>query len=220
MGYLYGDRIVKIVLSKRVHAPVVKIGHSTITIWNYLARRGIMKEISKKFVLSEQRMGMLLNEWKLWVDFYLPKYADKDTLIIDVGAGEGETAVFFYLYGYKNFILIEKEPNQNIYQNAMALTYLGCQVTVFLQPFNNVIFDKICSSGCEDYYFKLDCEGCEKEFLKIYHPFEFSLELHSEAGRISDIIKMYGSRVLDFKEWKYGPHLVHVTPLREDDSTL
>jgi hypothetical protein len=177
----------KIVLSKKLHAPVVKIGDSTVTIWHYLARRSLMDEISKNFVLS-----------------------NKDTVIVDIGAGEGETAIFFYLHGYRNFVLIEKEPNKNIYLNAMALTNLGCSVTVLLQPFSLAMFDKI--PGYENRYFKLDCEGCEKEFLEVYHPFEFSLELHPGAGRISDIIKMYGSRVLDFKEWHHGFYYVHVAP--------
>jgi hypothetical protein len=200
----------KIVLSKKLHAPVVKIGDSTVTIWHYFARRSLMNEISKNFVLSEKRMAFIICEWKDWVNYYLPKYANKDTVIVDVGAGEGETAIFFYLHGYRNFVLIEKEPNKNIYLNAMALTNLGCSVTVLLQPFSLAMFDKI--PGYENCYFKLDCEGCEKEFLEAYHPFEFSLELHPGAGRISDIIKMYGGRVLDFKEWYHGYYYVHVAP--------
>lgn len=52
---------------------------------------------------------MLATEWKIWEKYYLPPFPLYGKTILDVGAGCGETAFFYILYGAKKIIAIEPD---------------------------------------------------------------------------------------------------------------
>jgi predicted RNA methylase len=58
------------------------------------------------WTFSEEKKSLLLNETIEWVKYYLPLSVSGLT-ILDVGAGEGETAKFFLENGATNVICIE-----------------------------------------------------------------------------------------------------------------
>ena len=98
-------------------------------------------------------------EWKSWEAPYLPpKNVPKDALIVDVGAEEGNTAVFFFEHGYTNLRLIEPHPPffENLVHNAEVLRSLGCKVDLCLEPFRA---DHLKDAG----FIKIDAEGAEWE---------------------------------------------------------
>jgi len=52
----------------------------------------------------------MLNEWRIWKKYYIPPFSIKGKTVLDVGAGCGETAFLFFLYGAKKVIAVE--PNK------------------------------------------------------------------------------------------------------------
>ena len=51
----------------------------------------------------------LILEWRVWEKCYLPDFPLKEKTVLDVGAGCGETVLFYILHGAKKVIAIEPE---------------------------------------------------------------------------------------------------------------
>ena len=60
------------------------------------------------WVFSKGRKEMFIGEYKEWEKWYLPIDV-KGLIILDVGAGEGESARFFLEHGAKKVICIEMD---------------------------------------------------------------------------------------------------------------
>lgn len=108
----------------------------------------------------------------MWMKFYLPKQPlAKNVVILDAGAGEGETILFFAGHGYHKFVAVENDPLKcdRLRNNTRHL-----DVEVRERAFR--VEDLI---GID--YAKLDIEGGEKELLELEHlPCEMTVEIHDD----------------------------------------
>ncbi len=68
------------------------------------------KEDYKDFHFTGHRHEMLTHELEAWHKEYLP--IKHGGTVLDVGAGEGETMVFYLLHGAKRVICVEADPDK------------------------------------------------------------------------------------------------------------
>lgn len=123
--------------------------------------------------LPQTYAKILVNEANLWNKWYGSDFKDK--VILDVGAGAGETASFFFNRGAKMVIAVEQNPN--------ALTYLRKNRTVngWTLPIIESAF-KLEHLSLPHDYMKMDIEGGEIELLKYDGELcHCSLEVHPEV---------------------------------------
>jgi SAM-dependent methyltransferase len=125
---------------------------------------------SQGYSFSQIRFDLIKNQWQEWNKFYLP-ISVKNKTILDVGAGEGETALFYLFNGAKKIIAIEPDrasflklqensKGKNIYPISSVFN-LG-----YLKLFN---FD----------FLKVDIEGYEEALLDCNLDFPVVAEVHS-----------------------------------------
>lgn len=117
---------------------------------------------------------MLLAEWAVWQNTYLPKFSLEGKTVLDIGAGCGETAFFYLLAGAKKVICVEI--------NAELIPFLaenkqrGLNMEVVSKPFELSLL----SENKID-FMKCDCEGCEKIFLQCSSIPPCVMETHNSA---------------------------------------
>ena len=117
-----------------------------------------------------------LAEWEKW--YLPPPSVSKDNdLILDVGARDGDTALFYLEHGYRRLRLIE--PNLIYVDDLMAnVREMGAQfnadIEVRFRPFKKE----------EDLlgvaFAKFDCEGCEAEAGLNTLTIPWAAELHEK----------------------------------------
>lgn len=106
---------------------------------------------------SEFRKNLYRTESLEWSRYYLP-ISVKGLTVLDVGAGEGETARFFLEHGAAKVICIELdlESFRLLKQNS-----LGRSMEVYNKPFD------LCDLSLPFDFMKMDIEGYEEELLKL-----------------------------------------------------
>lgn len=80
------------------------------TVHNYVRKTQFRNMPQWSF--SDSRLDLLVTEFQRWEKQYTPVDLRGKT-VLDVGAGEGETAYFFLLYGAKKVVCIE--PDEKSY---------------------------------------------------------------------------------------------------------
>lgn len=123
---------------------------------------------------SEERWLMLCKEHELWSKLYLPKgHLNRDAVILDAGAGEGETILFYSRRGFRNFIAIEADANacDRLKRNTRHLN-----VALHMRKFRKE--DLLLGAD----FAKIDVEGGEEELLSLDSepPCEMVLEIHND----------------------------------------
>ena len=136
-------------------------------------------------VLRNDRLGItfysnlnygriIISEWEIWNKFYRFPFSLLGKTVLDVGAGCGESALFFSLCKAEKIICIEKNLDlirfieENRKTNSLNWDIIN-------EPFNlshfKLKFDAI----------KMDIEGCESELLNLVNiPSPMVLEVHSQ----------------------------------------
>jgi SAM-dependent methyltransferase len=146
------------------------------TINEWITTRKFRAAISASgWHFSKFREDMILREIKDWHQHYLPINV-KDLVILDIGAGEGETAKFFLDYGAAEVICIEPchEAFKHLKENS---------ATNSLVPLNK--FFEISDLSAQTFDFlKMDIEGYEESLLET--------ELSSPA-----VIEVHGMQLRD-----------------------
>jgi tRNA G37 N-methylase Trm5 len=101
------------------------------------------------------------SEGQLWEKYYLPSFSLKGLTVLDVGAGEGETAYFYFKHGARKVICVENNP--------LAIQFL--EQNLKDNDWNAVVIPKAFESTMltehKVDFMKMDGEGCEKELLKL-----------------------------------------------------
>lgn len=122
--------------------------------------------------ITRPHLWELVREYPVWErDFASLDFSDKT--VLDVGAGCGETAYFFFRHGAKRVIAVEKDSKaaRNLWANSMDN---GWDMEVINEPFRlehlGMSFD-LC---------KIDIEGDEVALLELHSLPPIVLESHTD----------------------------------------
>lgn len=159
-------------LGKKSHLPVFKIldfGFGPITILKVLwstskfslediGNEAIVKTGKSTLKLNRRKAALMVSEWKLWNDYYIPPSGVMGKTVLDVGAGCGETATLLFDKGAKKVVCVEpsgeevKYLEENIKSNGWNAEIIptGFSLSNLKDGFDFV---------------KMDCEGCEAALL-------------------------------------------------------
>jgi len=119
-------------------------------------------------------MELLWREWRAWKNWYLPPWSLDGKTVLDVGAGCGETALFYYYHGAGRVIAVEPESslgpllNRNMERNRWNMEIVE-------RP-----FDKSMLRWSFD-FMKMDAEGCETQLLSLGSLPPCAVEVHDKA---------------------------------------
>ena len=100
-----------------------------------------------------------MGDWAAYEKAYTPtKGIPKDALILDAGAEEGDTAIFFFEHGYTNLRVVEPfaHYHENLRHNMEILQSLGCRVDLRLERLKPEHLEGVA-------FIKTDTEGAEWE---------------------------------------------------------
>jgi len=115
---------------------------------------------------------ILLKEWAMWKECYLPPEGVKGATVLDVGAGCGESAYFYFQHGAKRVVAIE--PNRECARNYRLNAQRNHWDTVlFERPFQ--LSDV---TGLDFDMVKMDCEGGEEALLPLQRLPRGTYEVH------------------------------------------
>lgn len=186
--------IPRVKLSRKRHIPIFYIAgtpaafldhewypHQIMGLISKLIESTHWKRIDSKYFeykpfhmkLHLNYLGMM-DEWhRIW-DKYYSLLPVRDKVVLDVGAGCGETACFFLKRSARKIICVEPNPaavaclRENVSRNNWNVQIL--EEPFSLEMLNTLQFDCM----------KMDCEGCESALLDYDKPLPPSIiELHS-----------------------------------------
>ncbi len=116
-------------------------------------------------------MELLWREWRAWSKWYLPPWPLYGKTVLDVGAGCGETALFYYYHGAEKVIAVEPEPSL-----APLLKRNGDRnhwnMEIIARPFDESML------GRRFDFMKMDGEGCEAQLLSLEVLPPCAIEVH------------------------------------------
>lgn len=140
-----------------------------------------INSISKGWLFSDERKSMLIHEWEDWEKNYLPIDV-KGKIVLDVGAGEGETALFYLYHGAKKVICIEANIKclENLLHNSEFFNIVPsiAKFDIDMLYYN---FD----------FMKMDIEGYEEILLNVDLKKPSIIEVHGLQLRDKFINKGY-----------------------------
>jgi hypothetical protein len=119
------------------------------------------RETGKELAMLPPYVHIMLSQWRFWHDTYMIKGFDmKGKVVLDGGAGCGETAFFYLLNGARKVICVEvnKEAIPYLYKNKES----GLNIEVVEGPFTLDMLNRYRPD-----FLKMDCEMCERELLKL-----------------------------------------------------
>ena len=117
---------------------------------------------------------LLWREWQAWKNWYLPPWSLNGKTVLDVGAGCGETALFYYLHGAERVIAVEPQASLTaLLKTNMARNKWNMEIVE--GPFQLSILQRNFD------FMKMDGEGCEDLLLKADSLPPCAIEVHDEA---------------------------------------
>ncbi len=108
--------------------------------------------------LHPEYFHIIFGEWLDWGRTHLPPFSLNGATVLDVGAGCGETALFYFIHGVDRVICVE--PNfdlSNIIRENLRANKWNAEVLT--RPFDLGMLNL----GVD--FMKMDCEGCEAQLL-------------------------------------------------------
>jgi len=132
----------------------------------------IIKLYGQQIKLLNGYFVCLANEWKIWERYYLPTFSLGGKTVLDIGAGCGETAFLYFLYGARKIVAIEldKKVVEYLKENVKRNNW---NVEVIPEAF------KLEHLNIPHDFMKMDIEGHEKELLKASIIKPCILEVHN-----------------------------------------
>jgi SAM-dependent methyltransferase len=135
---------------------------------------------------------LMWREWWSWRKWYLPPWSLKGKTILDVGAGCGETALFYYHHGASRVIAVEPQASlisvlkRNRDQNRWDMEIVEGPFDLSML---NRHFDLM----------KMDGEGCEVLLLNLDSVPTCAIEVHDQVT-VDHLVERFGMKVLPQKE--------------------
>jgi ribosomal protein L11 methylase PrmA len=142
--------------------------------------------------LTSYYFELLWREWQSWKNWYLPPWSLKGKTVLDVGAGCGETALFYYYHGASRVIAIEPQPSlvpllrRNMSRNKWDMKIVEGQFQTSMLEWS---FD----------FMKMDGEGCEAQLLTEDSLPPCAIEVHDKVV-VNGLKERFGMDVLPQKE--------------------
>ncbi len=140
-------------------------------------------------------LSIVFSEWYLeWERHYLPPFSLSGKTVLDIGAGCGETALFYLTHGADEVICVET--------NLKSLSFL--EENAKANKWNVRIIPGFFTLDMLNYpvdFVKMDCEGCEEALLNIDRLPPIALEVHS-ASILQSLIAKFSLKVVG----KSGPN--------------
>lgn len=181
----------KLGLSRRKKIPVFYVFGYSVLPWKGLQlaiRSRWLKEISETnesviFEAFGQRLKLLrqyafwfVDEWVIWKRYYLPHFSLVGKTVLDVGAGCGETAFFYFMHGANKVVAIEP--------HAKAIEYLRENAeknkwNIDIIPENF----KLEHLKIPHHFMKMDIEGGEIELLTTQISEPCVVEVHNNKTK-------------------------------------
>jgi hypothetical protein len=142
--------------------------------------------------LTPYYFELLWREWRSWKNWYLPPWSLKGKTVLDVGAGCGETALFYYAHGAGKVIAIEPDStlgpllSRNMAHNKwdMQVVERPFDVSMLEWPFD---------------FMKMDGEGCEAQLLKVNSIPPCAIEVHDKIA-VDSLSERFAMDILPQKE--------------------
>lgn len=131
-----------------------------------------------RFVVSRPRAITIVKEWYAeWEMHYLPRWPVAGKTILDIGAGFGETAAFYFSHRALKVICVEPSEACSILSRNAVTNGWNCEVLNehFALDHLRYGFD----------FMKMDCEGCESLLLD-YGRVDFPCAIEVHNRRVLD----------------------------------
>lgn len=115
-----------------------------------------------------------IKEWDIWINSYLPPFSLKGKTVLDVGAGCGETAFFYFLHGADKVIAIEPDAKavKCLKENAKVN---GWNVEIIPEKF------KLEHLKLSHDFMKMDIDGAETELFNVPIDKPCVVEVHNNV---------------------------------------
>jgi hypothetical protein len=163
------------------------------TFQNYFIEMQEKKQLAialSGWSFSNFRVGMIKTETSDWEKHYLPVDL-RGKVVLDIGAGEGETAMFFLKHGASKVVCVESCPD--------AYTYLAVnqrnhphRITAINSKF------QISQLNIAHDFLKMDIEGYEEVLLGVKLVTPAAVEVH--GLQLSDKFEAAGWRIKPMNE--------------------
>lgn len=149
----------------------------------------VLKHYNDTLCLATHYFNAIIAEWYVWKKYYLPNFSLKGKIVLDVGAGCGETAHFYFLHGAKKVFAIEPDAGATrlLEKNASAN---GWKIEIIHDSF------RLEHLRLPHDYMKMDIEGFEVILLK----FQSCLK--------PCVIEVHNQELIDKLGSKFGLHVV------------
>jgi hypothetical protein len=120
----------------------------------------IFEAFGQRLKLLREYAFWFIDEWNVWKNCYLPRFSLKGKTVLDIGAGCGETAFFYFLHGAKKVVAIEP------YVKAVSILRENAEINKWNV---HIIPEKFKLEHLEipHDFMKVDIEGGEVELLKV-----------------------------------------------------
>ena len=138
-----------------------------------LGPEAIVKTGKYTLKLNRRKAALMVSEWSLWNDYYIPPSGIVGKTILEVGAGCGESAALLFEKGAKRAVCVERSSEEVAYlrENVKAN---GWNVEIVPTAFNLSLLTD------EFNLVRMDCEGCEAELLRLDKLPNVIAEVHTE----------------------------------------
>ncbi len=148
-----------------------------------------------KLKLVPGYLSIVFSEWHSeWERYYLPPFSIRGKTVLDVGAGCGETALFYLSHGANKVICVETNPRSLSFleENAKANMW---NVQIVPGFFNLDMLNYPID------FVKMDCEGCEEALLNVDRLPPIALEVHT-APILQSLVAKFSLKIVG----KSGPN--------------
>ncbi len=146
----------------------------------------LLRKGSRELELTKYHAGVMLSEIMVWPFVYLPGFSLEGKTVLDVGAGCGETAAFWFEHGASRVVAIESDPKACalLKKNAQRNRW---QVEVVEGPF------RLEHLSISHDFLKIDIEGGEKLLLDYDGELKpCCIEIHSSGKTRDAIVEKFG----------------------------
>jgi hypothetical protein len=147
---------------------------------------------SGSLLLPRNQARLLIQEYPMWRRTYLPSFSLKGKVVLDVGAGAGETAYLFFEQGARKVVAVEVNPLLCRYLRANVRAN-EWDLEVHEEPFS------VSHLSIPHDFAKIDCEGGEKELLAALSLGPCRVEMHPSIigpKAASIVVERFGLRRL------------------------